>query len=163
MSEKRKAAQGITYRTVAAVQSIQPVRDLFREYAASIGIDLCFQGFEQELANLPGEYAPPNGALIVAEDGGTPAGCVALRRLEPGVCEMKRLYVRPAYRGLGLGKGLAGEIIRLAREMGYGKMRLDTLSTMREAINLYRALGFQEIQPYRYNPSPDARYMELTL
>jgi GNAT superfamily N-acetyltransferase len=138
-------------------------RRLFEEYAASLDFDLGFQNFEKELANLPGDYAPPFGCLLLAFHEGNAAGCVALRRLEEGVCEMKRLYVRPAFRGLGIGKTLTEAIIRQAREMGYNAMRLDTVATMSKAQALYTSLGFVDIASYRFNPQEGARFMELRL
>ena len=139
------------------------VRTLFREYQEELGVDLCFQDFDRELAELPGAYAPPEGALLVAAVDGELAGCVALRRLADGVSEMKRLYVRPALRGRKIGRALAEAVIGVARERGYGRMRLDTLPSMGEAIELYRSLGFTEIAPYYPNPVPGARFLELEL
>jgi putative acetyltransferase len=140
------------------------IRELFLEYAQSLGFSLCFQSFDKELAGLPGDYAPPEGSLLLATREGTPAGCVALHRLEPGICEMKRLYVRPQFRGKGLGRALAERIIADARQIGYKRLRLDTVEPMmRAAVAMYRQLGFCEIAPYRQNPIAGALYMELEL
>ncbi len=144
-------------------QHIPTVRALFGEYAAWLGFDLCFQNFAQELADLPGGYAPPTGRLFLALVDGEPAGCIALCRIDMKTCEMKRLFVRPAFRGRGIGESLTRALITAAREIGYARMRLDTLPTMTSALKLYRALGFGEIAPYRYNPIPGAIYMELEL
>jgi GNAT superfamily N-acetyltransferase len=136
---------------------------LFVEYADYLGVDLCFQGFQQELDGLPGEYAPPDGRLLLAIDGDQPVGCVAVRNLGDGICELKRLYVRPEHRGKGLGRKLADVIVAEARAIGYKTMRLDSLTSLKEAAGLYQSLGFTEIPAYRYNPLPEAVYMELEL
>jgi ribosomal protein S18 acetylase RimI-like enzyme len=142
---------------------IATTRRLFREYEASLGIELTFQGFAQEVAALPGAYALPAGRLFLAIDGAEPAGCVALRPLGDGLCEMKRLYVRPTARGARLGRRLADTVIREARAIGYTRMRLDTLPSMKEAFALYQTLGFREIAPYYENPIVGTRFMELDL
>ena len=143
---------------------IAQARELFLEYAQSLGFSLCFQSFDQELAGLPGDYAPPAGRLLLAEYQGQLAGCVALHRLEPKICEMKRLYLRPQFRGKGVGRVLAQTIINEARKIGYQHMRLDTVEPiMKDAVALYRLLGFKEIVPYRPNPIEGAIYMELEL
>jgi putative acetyltransferase len=152
----------MTIVTVQSEEQIVQARELFLEYAESLGFSLCFQSFNVELAELPGKYAAPSGRLLLAECGGKVAGCVALRGLEPGVCEMKRLYVRPAHRGQGIGRVLAEAICREAQDAGYQCIRLDTVEPMmKHAVELYRRLGFREIAPYCSNPVDGAMYMEL--
>lgn len=139
-------------------------RRLFRAYADWLAVDLCFQDFERELATLPGAYAPPQGRLLLARIGGEAAGCVGLRPLEPGICEMKRLWVEPGYAGFGLGRELAEAIIAAAREIGYRRMRLDTFpERMPAAQHLYGTLGFVEIPPYYHNPFDGVAMLELVL
>lgn len=151
-------------RPSQSASEIQTVRELFLEYAQSLGFSLCFQSFDQELAGLPGDYAPPDGRLLLAVGGTDAAGCVALHKIDSDICEMKRLYVRPRFRGLGLGKMLAERIIVEAREIGYKRLRLDTVEPrMTTAVAIYRTLGFREIAPYRVNPIDGALYMELQL
>ncbi|MEO0225497.1 MAG: GNAT family N-acetyltransferase [candidate division WOR-3 bacterium] len=142
---------------------VKIAKELFVEYARGLGVDLLFQNFDQELAELPGDYTPPSGCLFLAFADRKIAGCVALRPLNNEVCEMKRLYVRSDFRGRGIGRLLTERAIAEAKAIGYRKMRLDTLPSMVEAIALYRSLGFNEIPPYRYNPIPGAKYFELIL
>jgi putative acetyltransferase len=143
---------------------IAQARELFLEYAQSLGFSLCFQNFDKELAELPGDYAPPEGRLLLAEFEGQLAGCVALHKGKPGICEMKRLYLRPQFRGKGLGRVLADRVIAEARQIGYERMRLDTVEpVMKDAVAMYRKIGFREIAPYRANPIAGAMYMELQL
>jgi ribosomal protein S18 acetylase RimI-like enzyme len=142
---------------------IEEIRALFFEYGASLGVDLKFQGFDDELASLPGAYAPPDGRLLLARAAGTVIGCVGLRPHAPGICEMKRLYVRPGHRALKAGRTLAEAVIAEARAGGYRAMRLDTLPGMAAAQALYTALGFRDIPPYYQNPIAGTRYCELDL
>ena len=144
-------------------EALQTIRELFREYQQSLGIDLCFQNFNDELATLPGEYAPPVGRLYLGYAGAEVACCVALRRLDPTTAEMKRLYLRPAFRGKGYGRVLARQVIADAKAMGCNRIVLDTLPSMRDAQGLYAALGFADIPPYTHNPVPGARFMGLAL
>ena len=156
--------KGFAFAQAESPAQLAQARELFLEYAQSLGFSLCFQNFDQELADLPGSYAPPEGRLLLADYEGQLAGCVALHQLEPGVCEMKRLYLRPQFRGKGLGRALADHIIAEARQVGYQRMRLDTVEPiMKDAVTMYRRLGFREIAPYCTNPIAGALYMELTL
>jgi len=142
-------------------------RSIFQEYASSLQIDLCFQGFDEELATLPGEYAEPRGALLLAWVDGALAGCCALRPLDTSdysnAAEMKRLYVRPAFRGLGLGRQLTEGILDAARQAGYGCVLLDTLDDMESARALYEDLGFEDIPPFYHNPIPGAHYLKVDI
>jgi putative acetyltransferase len=149
---------------------LEAIKALFREYAQSLGFSLAYQDFEKELADFPGKYAAPEGALLLATVDGEAAGTVALRKLDPGVCEMKRLYVRPAFRGRrmadgrSIGRALAEDIVAIGRDRGYQRLRLDTISgKMRQALTLYRSMGFVEIPPYYASPIPDTAYLELVL
>ncbi len=143
---------------------IKHARSLFEEYAAGLGVSLCFQNFDQEVANLPGDYAPPSGRLLLARVGDEVAGCIALRRLDDSICEMKRLYIRPGSRGKGLGGKMVDAILNEAKMIGYSKMRLDTMpGKMDEAIKLYRSIGFKEIPAYYDTPFGDTLYMEVDL
>jgi putative acetyltransferase len=154
----------LTFTQVESPPQIAQARELFIEYGQSLGFSLCFQNFDKELAELPGDFAPPEGRLLLAEWDGQLAACVALHKLHPGICEMKRLYLRPQFRGQGLGRALAERIIVVARQIGYQHMRLDTVEpVMKDAVAMYRKLGFKEIAPYRPNPIAGAMYMELEL
>jgi putative acetyltransferase len=154
---------------IAVLQAVTPAqiaqaRELFLEYAKSLGFSLCFQNFDLELAGLPGDYAPPGGRLLLAEFDNQLAGCVALHKFDGDICEMKRLYLRPKFRGKGMGRILAEAIIAQARQIGYLRMRLDTVGpVMKDAVAMYRKLGFREIAPYRANPMAGTLYLELTL
>ncbi|XXX80791.1 GNAT family N-acetyltransferase [Sorangium sp. So ce134] len=144
-------------------EQIEHARTLFLEYQASLDVDLCFQGFAEELARLPGSYAPPSGRLLLCTVERVAHGCVALQAITSEDCEMKRLYVRPGQRGLGLGRRLVARVIEEARAIGYRRMYLDTLPSMARAAAMYEALGFKDVAPYRYNPVAGTRYMALTL
>jgi GNAT superfamily N-acetyltransferase len=144
-------------------EQISGIRTLFREYEQFLNVDLCFQDFEKEWAQLPGRYAPPDGELLLSVVDREFTGCVALRKIGEGICEMKRLFVRPEYRGLGLGRALAEAVIREAVARKYELMRLDTLDFLKKAMRLYESLGFKRIQPYYSNPLPGVVYWELDL
>jgi len=153
----------IKFNNVNSGDDLLHVKELFIEYAKSLGVDLSFQGFEEELNSLPGKYAEPEGCIIIALVGETPAGCVALRKIDNRRCEMKRLYVRSGFQGMGIGKELAERIVNKAKELGYDYIRLDTLPTMKRAQKLYREMGFYEIEPYIFNPVEGTKYLEKKL
>lgn len=156
--------KGLALVQVEMPAQIAHARELFLEYARSLGFSLCFQNFDAELAGLPGDYAPPDGRLLLAQYENQLAGCVALHKLDSKICEMKRLYLRPQFRGKGLGRALADRIIAEARQIGYQGIRLDTVEpVMKDAVAMYRRLGFREIDSYRANPIAGALYMELEL
>lgn len=173
MAKMKQSEQGFSsappVEDFVLLQAITPaqiaqVRELFLEYAHSLGFSLCFQNFDQELAGLPGDYAPPGGRLLLAQFHGELAGCVALHKFDGEICEMKRLYLRPKFRGKKLGRVLAEAVIAEARQIGYRRMRLDTVGpVMQDAVAMYRKLGFREIAPYRANPMAGTLYLELTL
>ncbi len=149
---------------VETPEQIEETRQIFREYEVWLNLDLCFQGFEQELADLPGKYAPPEGRLFLALAAGKVAGSVALRKLEDGICEMKRLFVRDQFRGQKIGIGLLEKIIAEASEIGFSRLRLDTYPPkMGKAVQLYESYGFQQIEPYYHNPFGETLFMELEL
>src|ERR1700683_1641943 len=156
-SSASSAVKGLEVVQAKSPAQIVQARELFLEYAQSLGFSLCFQGFDKELAELPGDYAPPEGRLLLAEYEGQLAGCVALHKLETSVCEMKRLYLQPQLRGKRLGRALADRIISEARGIGYQRMRLDTVEPrMKDAVAMYRKIGFRETAAYRTNPIPGA-------
>ncbi len=164
MTKSCNATERFTITQAGSAAQIAQVRELFLEYANSLGFSLCFQNFDQELATLPGDYAPPAGRLLLASYEGQLAGCAALHPLDREICEMKRLYLRPAFRGKGLGLILTERILQDARAIGYRRVRLDTVGpVMKDAVAMYRRMGFQEIAPYRPNPMPGTLYMELDL
>jgi len=152
-----------TIREANGSADVEEVRQLFEEYAQSLGVDLSFQGFGEELASLPGSYSPPGGRLLLAADQAHAVGCVGVRPLENGICEMKRLYVRPEARGRGVARQLAEAAIAFGKAANYHAMRLDTLPTMTAAQELYRQLGFRVVEAYRYNPVPGTSFMQLDL
>lgn len=149
--------------TAASPAQFADAKTLVEEYVASLGVSLDFQDYREEISRFPGEYAAPFGTVLVAYERGAAVGVVALRPIDGSVCEMKRMYVRPGFRGQGVGRKLSDRLIEKAVQLGYSKMRLDTLSEMDAARSLYRSLGFREIPPYRYNPIPGARFLELEL
>ncbi len=153
----------VIVRDARTPDDVAAARVLILEYQASLGVDLAFQHFAEEVASLATTYGPPGGALLLATVDGAPAGCVGVRPLTPGCCEMKRLYVRPAARGHHLGRHLAERAMTAARALGYTRMRLDTLPSMQGAQALYATLGFYEIAPYRENPVPGTRFLEAAL
>jgi putative acetyltransferase len=148
---------------VETKEALMESKTLLVEYMDTIRNEVCFQNFDQELANLPGDYTPPDGRLLIARIDGSIAGCIALRKLEEGTCEMKRLYVRPQFRGLQVGRALADAIITEARKIGYARMRLDTLPSMKKAHALYQSIGFKEIPPYHPVSLEGVRFLELVL
>jgi len=154
-------ARRIEIAPATTAADVAEVRRLFIEYADSLGYELCFQGFDREIDQLPAVYGPPCGRMLLARVDGEVAGGVALRRLDDATCEMKRLFVRPSHRGLGLGRRLAVALVAAGRELGYARLRLDTLPAMTAARRLYADLGFREIEPYYENPIAGARYLEL--
>jgi putative acetyltransferase len=163
-SSVNSAVRGLSIQRAGSPLQIGQARELFLEYAQSLGFSLCFQNFDKELAELPGDYAPPRGRLLLGEFEGELAACVAMHKLDANICEMKRLYLRPKFRGKGLGRVLAEAIMAEARKQGYKSMRLDTVEpVMKDAVAMYRRLGFREIAPYRANPMPGTLYMEVGL
>jgi ribosomal protein S18 acetylase RimI-like enzyme len=163
LHESENNGNVIEFKYITKENMLEEVRQLFLEYANSLEFSLCFQDFETELIELPGKYSLPYGNLILALVNGKAAGCIALRKISDEICEMKRLYVRENYRGLGIGRALVNLIIEEAKQLNYAFIRLDTLPTMKEAQNLYRILGFREIEAYVNNPIEGTKYMELKL
>lgn len=164
VSSACSTVKDFAFHQVESPEHIAQARELFLEYAQSLGFSLCFQNFDRELAGLPGDYVPPDGRLLIAEYDDQLAACVALHKLDADICEMKRLYLRSQFRGKGLGRILANRIIADARQIGYRRMRLDTVEpVMKDAVAMYRKLGFKEIPAYRPNPNPGTLYMELLL
>lgn len=160
---QKNMLMNLTIQKIASTKDVEEIKELFREYQSFLGVSLCFQNFEDELAKLPAKYAEPDGSIFLAMVDGKSAGCVALWKLEEGVCEMKRLYVRPEFQGLGLGKKLAQIIIEEAQKKDYKKMKLDTLRRLESANYLYKSLQFTETTPYNYNPEGDVAYFEKDL
>lgn len=157
------SAVSLVVRQASGAGDVALARALFEEYQRSLGFSLCFQNFDEELAGLPGAYAPPEGRLFLAFSGDEPAGCIALRKIGEEFCEMKRLWVRPAFRGTGLGRRLAETLMAEARAIGYRAVRLDTLPSMEAAQALYVSLGFRDIPPYNDHPIEGTRFMEAIL
>jgi len=153
----------INYKISRTEQDFADAKDLFLEYANSLNFELCFQNFEKEISDLPAQYSEPTGCIILCYEDNKPIGCVGLRKFAEGICEMKRLYLKNEARGKGIGRALAEKIIGKANERGYKKMQLDTIETMKEAISLYKSMGFKEISPYRFNPIKGVVYMELEI
>ncbi len=156
-------SSGEVLRQASGAGDVALARSLFEEYQKALGISLCFQNFDEELATLPGAYAPPEGRLLLAFERDEPAGCVALRKIDGDICEMKRLWVRPAFRGTGLGRRLVETLVSEACAAGYRRMRLDTLPSMKAAQTLYESLGFRDIPPYNDHPVEGTRFMEAIL
>ncbi len=163
MAAVQETNRSIKLAPITKEEQLPAVKELFWEYANSLSFSLCFQSFEVEMQELLKRYGPPEGALILASVDGENAGCVAMYKLSEDICEMKRLYVRDAYRGLGLGKKLVAAVIESAKNAGYRAIRLDTLTSMTAAQHLYLSLGFYDIEPYVYNPLSEARYMEYMI
>ncbi|MBI5402868.1 MAG: GNAT family N-acetyltransferase [Ignavibacteriae bacterium] len=153
----------IIYKTAETKKDYEDAKVLFLEFADSLNFNLCFQNFQKEIEDLPAMYSEPGGCLLLSCENEKPFGCVAVRKFEDGICEMKRLYIPESHRGRGIGRELAERIISKAKELGYKKMRLDTLETMKEAISLYKTMGFCEITKYRENPIKEVVYMEINL